>query len=98
MGRNAFHQHSHRRWAAHVKLAIDGDVRLGALGDPSRLSSVGRVDLIKEVGQQGCLQLELIVGVVVTEVAASIVRQFGPRSPWSGGTRVGPSSTGSDGP
>jgi hypothetical protein len=53
MSRDAFHQHSHRRWAALVKLAIDGDVRLGMSGDPSRLGSVSRGDLIKEVGQQG---------------------------------------------
>jgi hypothetical protein len=30
-----------------------GDAHLGTSGDPSRLSSVGREDLVKEVGQQG---------------------------------------------
>jgi hypothetical protein len=35
------------------KARVNGDIRLGALGNPSCLGSVGREDLIKDVGQQG---------------------------------------------
>jgi hypothetical protein len=53
IGRDALHQHSHHRWAALEKLTVDGEVRLGASGNPSCLGLVSWEDLIKEVGQQG---------------------------------------------
>jgi hypothetical protein len=52
LGRDAFHEHSYRQRAPLVLLAIDGDECLGAAGDPSCLDSVGREDLVEEVGQK----------------------------------------------
>jgi hypothetical protein len=60
MGRDAFHQHSHRRWAALVKLANNGDICPSASGNPSVLDLVSWEDLVEKIGQERCPQ----VGVV----------------------------------
>jgi hypothetical protein len=46
LDQDAFHQHSHRLWAALVKLSIDDDIYLGALGNSPRLGSISWADLI----------------------------------------------------
>jgi hypothetical protein len=52
LGRDAFHEHFYPRWAAFVKVTVNGNKHLGASSNPLCLGSVSWEDLIEEIGQK----------------------------------------------